>query len=188
MTLVPRAGDRAQVMATRRRRAEGAQSSGEASARSARRCSSSSTACRSSRSCAQEDDFSFSMSERRRAPIPARSSTSSSPRAARYGIHLLASVDTLQQRQPLHEPQGAHANLQMRVVFQMSANDSASLIDSPQASNLGLHRALFYNEHQGSWKPSAPTPCRMSPGSPRPSSASPAPPGTARAAASRSRP
>ncbi len=38
----------------------------------------------------------------------------------------------------------------MRVVFQMSANDSASLIDSPKASNLGLHRALLYNEQQGS--------------------------------------
>ena len=31
----------------------------------------------------------------------------------------------------------------------MSANDSASLIDSPKASDLGLHRALFYNEHEG---------------------------------------
>ena len=31
----------------------------------------------------------------------------------------------------------------------MSAHDSASLIDSPKASNLGLHRALFYNEHEG---------------------------------------
>jgi S-DNA-T family DNA segregation ATPase FtsK/SpoIIIE len=36
------------------------------------------------------------------------------------------------------------------VLFQMSANDSASLIDSPKASGLGLHRALFYNEHEGS--------------------------------------
>jgi len=31
----------------------------------------------------------------------------------------------------------------------MSANDSASLIDSPKASNLGLHRALYYNEQAG---------------------------------------
>ena len=31
----------------------------------------------------------------------------------------------------------------------MSANDSASLIDSPKASNLGLHRALLYNEQAG---------------------------------------
>jgi S-DNA-T family DNA segregation ATPase FtsK/SpoIIIE len=31
----------------------------------------------------------------------------------------------------------------------MSANDSASLIDSPKAGALGLHRALFYNEQEG---------------------------------------
>jgi len=43
----------------------------------------------------------------------------------------------------------ALTEFEMRVVFQMSANDSASLIDSPKASALGLHRALFYNEHEG---------------------------------------
>ena len=31
----------------------------------------------------------------------------------------------------------------------MSANDSASLIDSPKASGLGLHRALFFNAQEG---------------------------------------
>ena len=31
----------------------------------------------------------------------------------------------------------------------MSANDSASLIDNPKASNLGLHRALFFNQQEG---------------------------------------
>jgi hypothetical protein len=43
----------------------------------------------------------------------------------------------------------ALTEFEMRVVFQMSANDSASLIDSPKASNLGLHRALYYNEQAG---------------------------------------
>jgi hypothetical protein len=43
----------------------------------------------------------------------------------------------------------AVSEFEMRVVFQMSANDSASLIESPQANNLGLHRALFYNGHEG---------------------------------------
>ena len=38
----------------------------------------------------------------------------------------------------------------MRVVFQMSASDSASLIDAPAAATLGLHRALFYNDREGS--------------------------------------
>ena len=37
----------------------------------------------------------------------------------------------------------------MRLVFQMSANDSASRIDSPQASLLGLHRAILFNGQQG---------------------------------------
>jgi len=35
------------------------------------------------------------------------------------------------------------------VLFQMSASDSASLIDSPDASTLGLHRALYYNDREG---------------------------------------
>jgi DNA segregation ATPase FtsK/SpoIIIE, S-DNA-T family len=37
----------------------------------------------------------------------------------------------------------------MRVLFQMSTNDSASLCDDPKASTLGLHRALLYNEQEG---------------------------------------
>lgn len=66
-----------------------------------------------------------------------------------HGIHILVSIDTFNSvgrfmsRKVLSE-------FEMRVVFQMSANDSASLIDSPRASVLGLHRALLYNEHQGS--------------------------------------
>jgi hypothetical protein len=32
----------------------------------------------------------------------------------------------------------------------MSANDSASLVDSPDASRLGLHRALLFHEPAGS--------------------------------------
>ena len=36
-----------------------------------------------------------------------------------------------------------------RVLFQMSANDSSNLIDSPAANKLGFHRALAYSEEQG---------------------------------------
>jgi hypothetical protein len=42
------------------------------------------------------------------------------------------------------------SEFEMRVVFQMSASDSASLIDSPGAATLGLNRALFYNDREGS--------------------------------------
>ena len=31
----------------------------------------------------------------------------------------------------------------------MSANDSSNLIDTPGASTLDLHRAIFYNEQSG---------------------------------------
>ena len=36
----------------------------------------------------------------------------------------------------------------MRVLFQMSATDSSTLIDSPAASQLGRNRALFLHEEQ----------------------------------------
>ena len=36
-----------------------------------------------------------------------------------------------------------------RILFQMSANDSSNLIDSPLANKLGFHRALAYSEEQG---------------------------------------
>jgi hypothetical protein len=39
--------------------------------------------------------------------------------------------------------------LELRVLFQMSQNDSSSLIDSPVASRLGPQRALFHSEEVG---------------------------------------
>jgi len=36
-----------------------------------------------------------------------------------------------------------------RILFQMSANDSSTLIDSPAASRLGPNRALFNSEELG---------------------------------------
>jgi hypothetical protein len=41
------------------------------------------------------------------------------------------------------------AEFEMRILFQMSANDSARMIDSPAAQDLGLYRALLYNEQAG---------------------------------------
>ncbi len=40
-------------------------------------------------------------------------------------------------------------DFEMRVLFQMNANDSSSLMDSPEASRLGVHRAILYDEGQG---------------------------------------
>jgi hypothetical protein len=67
---------------------------------------------------------------------------------APLGIHVIITCDTYNNvsrflgRKILSE-------FEMRVVYQMSATDSASLIDAPNASNLGLHRALYYNDREG---------------------------------------
>ncbi|GAT35437.1 FtsK/SpoIIIE family protein [Terrimicrobium sacchariphilum] len=95
-----------------------------------------------------EDDFSFS-SSMDATQSPAEQLKALLSEGSSVGIHVLASIDTFNNvgrflsRKALGE-------FEMRVVFQMSANDSASLIDSPQASALGLHRAILYNEHNGS--------------------------------------
>ena len=41
------------------------------------------------------------------------------------------------------------SEFEMRVLFQMSAADSASLIDAPDASTLGMNRAVYYNDREG---------------------------------------
>ena len=40
-------------------------------------------------------------------------------------------------------------DLEMRVLFQMSATDSSNLMDSPAASRLGAHVAIYFSEEQG---------------------------------------
>jgi DNA segregation ATPase FtsK/SpoIIIE, S-DNA-T family len=96
----------------------------------------------------QEDDFSFSTGDSDAEANPAKLLGDLISGGAAQGIHVLATCDTYNNvnrflgRKALSE-------FEMRVLFQMSANDSASLIDNPKASTLGLHRALFYNEHEG---------------------------------------
>jgi len=64
------------------------------------------------------------------------------------GIHVICTCDTVNNVNRFLSRK-AVSEFELRVLFQMSANDSASLIDSPKAGNLGLHRAIFYNEQQG---------------------------------------
>jgi hypothetical protein len=40
-------------------------------------------------------------------------------------------------------------SVELRVLFQISANDSSNLMDSPAASRLGAHMAILYSEEQG---------------------------------------
>jgi hypothetical protein len=96
----------------------------------------------------QEDDFSFSSSSSDGAAQPGAILLNLLSEGPSLGIHVMATCDTYNNvtrflgRKTLSE-------FAMRVLFQMSASDSASLIDNPDAGTLGLHRALFYNDREG---------------------------------------
>ena len=96
-----------------------------------------------------EDDFSFSMSGGESGASPGAQFNEVITEGSGHGIYVLTTIDTLNSVNRFMNRK-ALSEFGMRVVFQMSANDSASLIDSPTASNLGLHRAIYFNEHEGS--------------------------------------
>jgi S-DNA-T family DNA segregation ATPase FtsK/SpoIIIE len=64
------------------------------------------------------------------------------------GVHVIAWVDTMVSIDRTFD-RGAMREFDNRVLFQMSAADSSSLIDSPNANKLGYHKALVYSEEQG---------------------------------------
>jgi len=64
------------------------------------------------------------------------------------GIHTLIWCDTATNLNRTLERR-ALREFAMRVACQMSAEDSANLIDSPAANKLGVYRALFYDEEAG---------------------------------------
>jgi DNA segregation ATPase FtsK/SpoIIIE, S-DNA-T family len=94
----------------------------------------------------QDDEFAFGASDD--GPSPSAQLQKLITEGPAHGVHVIATLDTFNNvnrflgRKLLSE-------FEFRVLFQMSANDSASLCDDPKASALGLHRALLYNEQEG---------------------------------------
>jgi hypothetical protein len=95
-----------------------------------------------------EEDFGFSTSDAEAEPNPAMVLNNLICEGTRLGFHVIATCDTYNNVNR-YLSRKAFSEFEMRVLFQMSANDSASLIDNPKASLLGLHRALFYNAQEG---------------------------------------
>ena len=96
----------------------------------------------------QEDEFAFSSGSSDAGPNPAAVLQTLITEGPNHGFHVFLTCDTFNNisrflgRKALSE-------FATRVLFQMSASDSASLIDAPDASTLGLHRALLYNDREG---------------------------------------
>ena len=98
----------------------------------------------------EEDEFKFSFDDdAASATSPAKAFQDLVREGSSVGIHLLVTVDTW-NNVGRWIPRKAMADFQMRVLFQMSANDSSALTDSPLAGGLGLHRALLYDDAMGS--------------------------------------
>ena len=95
-----------------------------------------------------DEELSFSMDATAGAANPGLLLNKLICEGAGLGFHVIATCDTYNNvmrslsRKALSE-------FEMRVLFQMSATDSASLIDTPQANTLGLHRAILFNGHEG---------------------------------------
>jgi hypothetical protein len=68
-----------------------------------------------------------------------------------HGINVIAQVDGFNNANRFLGRKGVK-EFSPRVLFQMSASDSASLADDPRAGNLGLSRALLYDEQEGTYE------------------------------------
>jgi len=93
-----------------------------------------------------EDEYSFSSDAS--AASPAAQLSKLIMEGPPHGLHVIASVDTYNNVNRFLGRKGL-SEFGLRVLFQMSPNDSASLCDDPRAAHLGLHRALLYDEPEG---------------------------------------
>jgi energy-coupling factor transporter ATP-binding protein EcfA2 len=94
-----------------------------------------------------DDDFGFGRRGAEREPSPAERLAAILRDGPPVGVHVLAWCDSVVNLnravdRPLTREFG------MRVLFQMSAADSSTLMDTPAASRLGRNRALFLQEEQ----------------------------------------
>jgi len=98
----------------------------------------------------REDDFGFpSIDESHdEGPRPDRQLAELLREGPALGVHTVAWCDTLASLERTLDRQSIR-EFNYRLLFQMSANDSSNLIDSPEGNRLGFYRALLYSEEQG---------------------------------------
>jgi DNA segregation ATPase FtsK/SpoIIIE, S-DNA-T family len=93
----------------------------------------------------REDEFSFS--KREDDAGPADHLDVLLREGAGLGVHLIVWCDTVNNLNRYFTHQVLR-EFEMRVLFQMSPADSGHMLDTPVASKLGGHRALFHSEEQ----------------------------------------
>ena len=99
----------------------------------------------------KEDDFSFSFSDDGgddEGPNAAQHLTNLLRDGPALGLHVIAWCDTASSLNRSLDRRGL-GYFEQRAVLQMSASDSANLIDTPVAGKLGMNRGLLFNEELG---------------------------------------
>lgn len=94
------------------------------------------------------DDFGFSMSDEPETPKPDKLLASILREGPALGVHVILWCDTLANLERAQDRRITR-EFDHRVLLQMSASDSTSIIDTPAASRLGENRGLYYNEESG---------------------------------------
>ncbi len=94
------------------------------------------------------DEFSFTADPDAQVARPDQCFTTLLRDGPPVGIHTVAWCDTAANFERTCD-RASMREFELRVLFQMGATDSSNLIDSPVASKLGLRRALFFSEEQG---------------------------------------
>jgi energy-coupling factor transporter ATP-binding protein EcfA2 len=99
----------------------------------------------------REDDYSFGSfggGDTPRSKRPDEQLADLLKNGPAVGVHVLAWCDSYNSAMRLFD-RPTLREFALRVALQMSAADSSNLIDSPAASDLNQHRALFYSDETG---------------------------------------
>jgi hypothetical protein len=94
-----------------------------------------------------EDDFSFS-SRPDDKPNPAQQFSTILREGPGVDVHTLAWCDSMNNLMRMID-RATLREFELRILFQMSANDASNLVDNPLAAKLGVNRAFFHSEEQG---------------------------------------
>jgi DNA segregation ATPase FtsK/SpoIIIE, S-DNA-T family len=95
-----------------------------------------------------EDDFGYGRYGEAKADPPSKLFGNILRDGPPLGVHTVVWCDSLNNLNRTFDRQ-ALREFEMRALFQMSANDSSTLIDAPAASRLGPNRALYFSEEEG---------------------------------------
>jgi DNA segregation ATPase FtsK/SpoIIIE, S-DNA-T family len=94
-----------------------------------------------------DDDFGYSRYDEDKPAPPAKLFTDVLRDGPPVGIHTMVWCDSVNNMNRTFDRQGIK-EFENRILFQMSANDSSTLIDTPAGSKLGENRALYYSEEE----------------------------------------